>query len=91
MKRQKIYDVLHRHPELHVNNRSCWYSCQAGYIAAIRPLHLIIKAPGVGLRIWVSHENSKYSITSADLALNCNSHEYHQFSDITLAATSENS
>lgn len=78
MKYQKIYDGLHRHPELHVNDRSYWPSVRIGYIAAIRPLYLIIEAPEAGLRIWISHESGKYAIWSADLTLNCNSREYHQ-------------
>ena len=67
MKYQKIYDVLHRHPKLHVNDQSYWHSGQSGYIAAIRPLTLIIEAPEAGLRIWVNHENGKYSISAADM------------------------
>lgn len=78
MKYQKIYDVLHHHPKLRVNDRSYWSSGQTGYIAAIRPLYLIIEAPGAGLRIWVSHESNRYSVTAADMTLDCNSCEYHQ-------------
>ena len=78
MKYQKIYDVLHRHPKLHVNDQSYWHSGQSGYIAAIRPLTLIIEAPEAGLRIWVNHENGKYSISAADMTFSCNSCEYHQ-------------
>lgn len=78
MKYPKIYNVLHRHPELHVNGRSYWHSSQTGYIAAIRPLNLIIEAPEAGLRIWVNHESNRYLVTAADMTLNCNSREYHQ-------------
>ena len=78
MKYQKIYDVLHRHPEMRVNDQSYWHSGRAGYIAAVRPLYLIIEAPGAGLRIWISHESKRYSVTAADMTLDCNSREYHQ-------------
>ena len=78
MKYPKIYDVLHRQPKLHVNDQSYWHSSQSGYIAAIRPLYLIIEAPEAGLRIWVNHESGKYSISAADMTFSCNSREYHQ-------------
>lgn len=78
MKYKKIYDVLHRHSELHVDDRSYRHFGQTGYIAAIRPLYLIIEAPEAGLRIWVNHESGKYSISAADMTFSCNSREYHQ-------------
>ena len=63
---------------MRVNDRSYWPSGQTGYIAAIRPLYLIIEAPGAGLRILVSHESNRYSVTAAKMTLDCNSREYHQ-------------
>ena len=75
MKYQKIYDVLHRHSKLHVNDQSYWHSGQSGYIAAIRPLYLIIEAPEAGLRLWVNHESGKYSISAADMTFSCNSRD----------------
>lgn len=76
MKYMKIYDVIGNYPQIRVQDRSCWGYSQPGYIALRRSLNIILEAPDIGLRIWVNHEDRRYSISTADLTLSCSSREY---------------
>lgn len=78
MKYQKIYSVLENHTEINVNDRSYWRTGRSDYIANRHPLNIILECHKVGLRIWVDHEDNKYTIATADLTLKSSSREYSE-------------
>ena len=80
MKYGRIYQTLERYGARISYDGSGWrYAGQfQTYIQRTRPLWIVAEAPARGLRIWISHEAGRFSVTAADMALPSNSREYHE-------------
>lgn len=77
MKYQKIYQVLEKH-SVHIrHDASGWcYGKAKSYVQLIRPLWIVAETDG--LRLWISHDAGRLSVTTADRRLHCDSRQYHE-------------
>lgn len=69
MKYQKIYDILHHHPEIHIHD----HSGMPHY-----PLWIVAELPCNGLRVWITYDCRQYGISTANAELDCSTREYSE-------------
>lgn len=78
MKYKAIYDVLEQSDTHIVYENSGWRAVKPAYIDHIRPLWIVAESPRLGLRLWITHENGKLSVTIADMNCAAGSRAYHE-------------
>lgn len=69
MKYQKIYDILHHHPEIHIHDHSGM---------PYYPLWIVAELPCNGLRVWITYDCRQYGISTANAELDCSTREYSE-------------
>ncbi len=77
MKYARIYRVL-ENSHAKIYDRSPWRESPNSYLASYRPLWIILEDDRLHLRVWVTHEFGKLTVTTADMSLHCDSRAYHE-------------
>lgn len=78
MKYKAIYDVL-EHSGTHISHEnSGWRAVKPDYIDSIRPLWIVAESPRLGLRLWITHESGRLSVTTANMNYPSDSRAYHE-------------
>lgn len=80
MKYRRIYQTLDQYGAKIAYDGSGWRYAGVThtYSHQIRPLWVVAEAEKVRLRLWISHEAGRLSVTTANLTLPTDSWEYHQ-------------
>lgn len=69
MKCQKIFDMLRRQPGIYTHDHSGM---------PYYPLWIVVELPYNGLRIWITHDDRQYGISTANAELDCSTREYSE-------------
>ena len=77
MKYKRIYQALEKNGAKISYDNSGW-RYPGTHVQRTRPLWIVAEAQKRGLRIWVSHDAGRLSVTTADMTLPIDSREYHQ-------------